>query len=801
MDSTHCAIRKVSSATGIISCIAGCSYTCDINYSYDTYTATAGRFSQPMDIDIDIWGNLFVADYGHHQVRMIDKVTNVIYTYAGYQLGQYSAQYYGYGYGYGYDGDGGAASTAFLYYPAGVALDMSGNLFIAEQYGRIRYVKQSTKIITTLFYGATYSVTWTPVGIAVNPSGTILYVTENNYNKIYRISASGGSLVGGSGGYKVIAGGGTVNISATTENQAAKALALGFLYGVELDVYNNVYFATYAGVVGVINNVTGNISVVMGTGFSGYHGDTGPATQISLYYPSRVALDALGNLFVCDQSNLRIRRLAIGQGSPSCPPGQVWYSSACSGCCSCPFGYYCPGDNYQHVCPANTYTSAAACISCPVGSTSNAGSSACSTIILAWPPRTEPSAAVAKYSGGISLAAMSLTSATLNSDYTVAFYGSTSGNVYAILTASGLLKWLFLATDAVYSAPGYTSVGGGYVAFGSNDNYVYLLTDEGNLVWRQKTLSAVSASPVFATDGLIFYVGSQDGTLYAFSVSTTVYSQVYDNYHSGHDLASWGGFSTYTPCADQCTANPRCLAFIWFANNGCWLKENVLSATLLSWPEQAYYRNQTVWAYNTMSPVVSTAAVGTVTVGTVSTKAVFVASLDYSVYALSASTGSKLWSTRTGGSVASPLLVSADGSSLYLRSNDLYVYALSTSTGSVVWKKNPVDAATNGSGAGVYSTFEGILDGTLAAADYTSGKVWGDWWIVTTGTGRMGLQYQDALFPVPYPQGLSYALWLQQAAYVTGSGSSTISRTYTTAGRNVPSSVVDTASVNIWLID
>ena len=237
------------------------------------------------------------------------------------------------------------------------------------------------------------------------------------------------------------------------------------------------------------------------------------------------------------------------------------------------------------------------------------------------------------------MSVMSLTSATLNANATVAFYGSTSGNVYAIVTANGILKWLYQTGDAVYSAPGYTSLGGGYVAFGCQDNNVYLLTDRGKLVWKQKTEFAVSATPVFSADGSTIYVGSQDGTVYAYSVSTTVYSRIFVDYTGGNNLDIPGatGPFTVTNAGAYCTANPRCMQFI-FDSGGCWFKDSIVSANPTIPTMTSYYKNQTVWMYSTSGAIVSAVALGRVVRAGVSVKAVFVASMDFSVYALEAGT-------------------------------------------------------------------------------------------------------------------------------------------------------------------
>ena len=106
-----------SYAIGVISTIAG---TGSSGYSGDGGAATSAQLNYPLGVALDSSGNVYIADYSNHRIRMITVITGIISTIAGT-----GSQ--------GYLGDGGAATSAQLNYPYGVALDSSGNVYIADQ--------------------------------------------------------------------------------------------------------------------------------------------------------------------------------------------------------------------------------------------------------------------------------------------------------------------------------------------------------------------------------------------------------------------------------------------------------------------------------------------------------------------------------------------------------------------------------------------------------------------------------------------------------------------------------------------
>ena len=475
-DTNNHVIRMVDLNVGIIIRFAGV-YGGSSASTLDGNPATQAYLYYPQDVKVDSSGNVYIADTNHCQIRVVNTITNIISTYAGYYASSTSSAFSGGS--YGYNGDGGAATSSYLNYPTGIALDAAANLYIADSTNaRVRYVSKSLGTMTTLINGASYfGSTWYPSSIAVDSTGMYVFVTVPNYARIYKVTASGGML----STYSVVAGGGssvwTVATSFAMLNRNGTSIYLPNPNGPALDQFGNLYFSDIThGMVGVINNVTGMVSLVMGTGYPGYHGDDGPATQVSLNNPAKISFDPLGNFYVADQSNGRIRKAAIGQSAPSCLPGQVWYSTQCNGCCICPAGYYCPGDNYQHICPANTYSTAlgatltSTCLPCPTGTFSSPGSvisSACSNnqlMVVAGNP----------YSFGNTGNSGAATSATMYYPHDVAV--DSSNNLYILDLRYNVVRKVNSTTGIISTVAGIiTTVAG----TGGTCSYGYSPSDNG----------------------------------------------------------------------------------------------------------------------------------------------------------------------------------------------------------------------------------------------------------------------------------------------------------------------------------
>jgi hypothetical protein len=277
-DPSSCVIRKISASAGIISTPVGAAGTC--GYSGDGGLATSATLNAPYGVVVDRSGNIFIADTSNCVIRKVSSSNAQISTVAGdYTLGC------------GYSGDGISATSAQLNHPYGVALDTSGDIFIADYNNSvIREVSASTGTIST-FAGVT--------------------VPDPNH---------AGKMVG----LPQYSGDGYVAANAQ----------LGFLNdtpfgaGLATDRSGNVFIADTANnVIREVSASTGIITTVAGNGLIGYSGDGGPATSAGLFYPRDVAVDGSGNIFIMDTGNCVIRKVTASTGIISTVAGTIPDSS------------------------------------------------------------------------------------------------------------------------------------------------------------------------------------------------------------------------------------------------------------------------------------------------------------------------------------------------------------------------------------------------------------------------------------------------------------------------------------------
>ena len=209
----------------------------------------------------------------------------------------------------GYGGDGGAAVAAQVSSPYGVAADGAGNLYIADTGShRIRKVN-SAGVITTVAgdgaqgYGgdggpAVDAQLYNPTGVALDGAGN-LYIADFRNHRIRKVDAAGD--------ISTVAGDGTRSYGG--DGGPAVNAQLNYPYDLALDGAGNLYIADFENHRIRKVNSAGDISTVAGTGTAGSGGDGGQAAAAQLNYPTDVALDGLGNLYIADRSNNRIRKV------------------------------------------------------------------------------------------------------------------------------------------------------------------------------------------------------------------------------------------------------------------------------------------------------------------------------------------------------------------------------------------------------------------------------------------------------------------------------------------------------------
>jgi len=278
-------------------------------YSGDNGPATAANLSVPEAVAVDAAGNIFIADTFNNVIRKVAASTGYISTVAGNGT-------------QGYSGDGGPATLAELYLPTGVAVDVAGNIYFADNQ-RIRKVTASTGIITTVagsgiqgFAGdggpaTSAELNW-PWAVALDAAGNI-YFTDTDNQRIRKVAVSTGIIT-------TVAGTGTEGCSG--DGGPATNAELNSPFGIAVDEVGDIYFTDY------FNNrirrvaaSTGDVSTVAGNGTQGYSGDGAAATNAEIYRPMSVAVDAVGNIYIADEANDRVRIVTASTGNISTVAG------------------------------------------------------------------------------------------------------------------------------------------------------------------------------------------------------------------------------------------------------------------------------------------------------------------------------------------------------------------------------------------------------------------------------------------------------------------------------------------------
>jgi len=296
--------------SGILSTVAGTGYIGDFGNGGPAIDA---NLALPSAVATDALGNIYIADPGVPMIRMVNAATGVISAFAGTGQG-------------GYTGDGQLATAATLNEPTGVAIDSTGNVYIADTRNNVIRMVNTSGIISTVAgngYGAgagqddlcqpptdgvlaTKSTLCRPTAIAVDPAFN-LYIIDSANNEIRKVTKTTGIIttVAGSSSLGGYYGDGGLAINA----------GLGGPKGLAVDKSENIYIAdTDDCAVRKVTHSTGIISSLVGSpnGFGGYNacwlgGDGGLATAASVSNPAGVAVDSLGNVYISDSQDNLIR--------------------------------------------------------------------------------------------------------------------------------------------------------------------------------------------------------------------------------------------------------------------------------------------------------------------------------------------------------------------------------------------------------------------------------------------------------------------------------------------------------------
>ena len=300
-------------SSGTISTIAG---TGEYGFGGDGGPATEAGLDSPNGVATDGAGNLYIADTSNHRIRKVDS-SGIISTIAG--TGDSRS--------FGFDGDGGPATNARLSYPSGVAVDGAGNLYIAERSNhRIRKVDSSGTISTIAGLGmrrrgfsgdgrpAVKAQLDQPEDVAVDGAGN-LYIADSLNRRVRKVDSLGTiTTIAGTGHAPAYRG-------QPGDGGPATNAQLSFPTGVAVDGAGNLYIADSGNHRIRKVDSAGTISTIAGTGRDGFRGDGGPATEAWLTNPYDVAVDGAGNLYIADYANRRIRKLTPGGSGAT----QIYY--------------------------------------------------------------------------------------------------------------------------------------------------------------------------------------------------------------------------------------------------------------------------------------------------------------------------------------------------------------------------------------------------------------------------------------------------------------------------------------------
>ncbi len=244
------------------------------------------------DVAVDTAGNIYLATESDGRILRID-ANGRITTVAGTGVS-------------GFSGDGVRADRAQLSNPVGVAIDAAGNVYIADEgNSRVRRVDTGGKITTFAGNGiagfsgdngpATRAQLELPVDVALDAAGN-LYIVDLGGYRVRRVGTDGRITTVAGTGETESSGGGL----ATQADIVPSCVAV--------DTVGNIFISEYGYRVRRVGTDR-QITTVAGTGVRGFTGDGGPADQAQLGSATCLTVDTIGNLYIADRYNHRVRKV------------------------------------------------------------------------------------------------------------------------------------------------------------------------------------------------------------------------------------------------------------------------------------------------------------------------------------------------------------------------------------------------------------------------------------------------------------------------------------------------------------
>jgi len=290
-DTVNQRVRKVDATTKVITTFAGTGIAG--RRHGDGHPANEAAVRNPRGIVVDATGNVYFSDSGNQSVRMVD-TSGIIHTFAGNGIA-------------GYSGDGGAATSAELNQPAGLAIDSAGNIYIADTFNNVIRMVDTSHIIHTVagdgtegYSGdggsATSAELDRPRGMFVDVSGN-LYIADTNNRAIREVVAGIINTIAGNG-----------QLGCTGDGSAATAASIGNPRDVL--VSNGTLYISNGGCdhIRAVTLSSGIITTFAGTSL-GYDGEGNPPLSAKFSTPTGLGLDPSGNVLVVDSGNNRVRQI------------------------------------------------------------------------------------------------------------------------------------------------------------------------------------------------------------------------------------------------------------------------------------------------------------------------------------------------------------------------------------------------------------------------------------------------------------------------------------------------------------
>ena len=275
-------------------------------FAGDGGPAVRATLNGPFDIGFDPAGNLYFSDTFNHRIRRVDAASGIVTTVAG--RGEA-----------GYSGDGGPAVEARLNEPYGIAVDRSGNIYVADRHNHsVRRIDGASGIVTTVagngsagFSGdggpAARAGLVEPNGLAFDPAQQLLFIADVADNRVRMVDLAAGTIAtfAGTGEAAHTGDGGPAGAAGVFGARAVKVAADGTVFILERQGSS----------LRAVNPRTGVITTVAGTGARGYGGDGGPALAAVFDAPKELTIDPDGDILIVDTENHAIRRFDVKVGT------------------------------------------------------------------------------------------------------------------------------------------------------------------------------------------------------------------------------------------------------------------------------------------------------------------------------------------------------------------------------------------------------------------------------------------------------------------------------------------------------